>query len=96
MSAAELPLSELCLVRRHGLWDQHGESLVPTIRVLGEFLEGGQNGTVGYHYAHRPTTLDAIAYSLRAVAELFNEEIAQFASDFAKAFTQVPSVEPPH
>ena len=31
------------------------------------------NVMVGYQYTHRPASLDAIANSLRAVAELFNE-----------------------
>ena len=51
------------------------------------FNEGGQIAPAGYQYRHRLATLDATANSLRAVAELFNEEIAQF------AFKQVPSVE---
>ena len=84
----------MCLVRRHGLWEQHG-TLVPTVRVSDDFLEGGQNATVGHQCTHRLATLDTIADSLRAGAELFNEEIAQFASDFAQAFKQVPSVDSP-
>ena len=36
---------------------------------------------------------DGTANSLRAAVELFNGEIAAFASDFGKAFNQVPSVE---
>ena len=46
--SARLPFSEVSLVCRHGLWGQNGESLVPSVRVSSDFLEGGQNSTVGY------------------------------------------------
>ena len=32
-------------------------SLVPTVHVVDDLLEGGQNATVGYQYTHRPATL---------------------------------------
>ena len=79
-------------MRGHGLWNQHGEPLVPTVRVVDDVLGGGQDA-VGNQYTHRLATLFSVSHSLRAVAELFNEEIAQFDSDFAKTFRLVLSVE---
>ena len=79
-------------MRGHGLWNQHGEPLVPTVRVLDDVLGGAQDA-VGNQYTHFLATLFSVSDSLRAVAELFNEEIAQFASDFAETFRLVLSVE---
>ena len=92
-SLADLGMEQCCLVRRHGLWEQHGSAVAPTVRVLDDFLEGGQNGTVGYQYTHRPATLDTVTATLRSVGELYNEPLEMFTSDFAKAFKQVPGVE---
>ena len=92
-SLADLGLSQCCLVRRHGLWEQHGAAVAPTVRVLDDFLEGGQNGTVGYQYTHRPANLDTVTATLRTVGERYLEPLEMFTSDFAKAFKQVPGVE---
>ena len=60
------------------------------MRVLDDFLEGGQNGTVGYQLTHRPANLDTVAASMRAYGQRFSEPLEFFTSDFAKAFKQVP------
>ena len=46
---------------------------------------GGAQDAVGNSTHIVLQALFSVSDSLRAVAELFNEEIAQFASDFAKA-----------
>ena len=68
-SLDKLDMENPCLVRRHGLWEQHGNAKLPTVRVLDDVLEGGQNATVGYQFTHRPATLDNIAASMRAMSE---------------------------
>ena len=88
----KLGMANPCLVRRHGLWEQHGNAKAPSVRVLDDFLEGGQNATVGYQFTHRPATLDNVAASMRAMSEEFPEPMEFFTSDFAKAFKQVPGV----
>ena len=56
-----LNMNAPCLVRRHGIWEQHGESLQPSCRALDDFLEGNQNSTVGYQHTPRPANLDTLA-----------------------------------
>ena len=68
-SLHKLNMQNPCLVRRHGLWEQHGNAKLPTVRVLDDFLEGGQNATVGYQLTHRPAALDNLAASMRAMSE---------------------------
>ena len=89
----DVALTNPCLVRRHGLWEQHGEAMEPSVRVLDDFLEGGQNSTVGYQWTHRPANLDTITATLRSLGEQHREAIAQFTTDFTKAFKQIPGVE---
>ena len=89
----ELSVKAPCLVRRHGIWEQHGEALEPTCRVLDDFREGTQNATVGYQHTHRPANLDSLAASLRAYGTRFPEALKLFKSDFAKAFKQIPGME---
>ena len=91
-SLAQLGMPARCLVRRHGIWEQHGAATAPTVRVLDDFLEGGQNGTVGYQYTHRPANLDTMSATMRTMAEKYDEELIMFTSDFAKAFKQVPGM----
>ena len=89
---SDLNMDTPCLVRRHGIWEQHGEALEPSCRVLDDFLEGTQNSTVGYQHTHRPANLDALSASLRAIGTRFSEKLMLFTSDFAKAFKQIPGV----
>ena len=88
----KLSMANPCLVRRHGSWEQHANTKAPSVRVLDDFLEGGQNGTVGYQFTHRPATLDNVAASMRAMCERYREPNEFFTSYFAKAFKQVPGV----
>ena len=64
---AELPVAEPCLIPRHGVWEQHGGSSVPTVRVIDDMLAGGQNGTAAYSTTHRPADGDAICAHQRTV-----------------------------
>ena len=80
----KLGMANPCLVRRHGLWEQHGNAKAPSVRVLDDFLEGGKNATVGYQFTHRPATLDNVAASMRAMSEEFPETM--------EFFNQVPGV----
>ena len=77
-------MTSQCLVRGHGLWEQHGNAKAPSVRVLDDFLEGGKNATVGYQFTHRPATLDNVAASMRAMCEEFPEPM--------EFFNQVPGV----
>ena len=38
-SVEELMMEHICLVRRHDLWEQHGNARIPSVRVLDDFLE---------------------------------------------------------
>ena len=40
---SEVPFAQFCLERRHGLWEQHGESTKRSVRVFDDLLEAGQN-----------------------------------------------------
>ena len=55
-------------------------------------VAGGQNKVAGSQYTHRPTDVDSWIAQLRAVqARHPGEALQQFASDFAKAYKQVPA-----
>ena len=54
---SELPFSEMCLVRRHGLRWQHVGFPLPTVLVLDNSLEGCHNATEGYQCTSRPSSL---------------------------------------
>ena len=63
-----------------------------TARRLIDALEGGQNGSTGSQFTHRPTDLDSWATQCRMVQERFPESaLSQFPSDFKKAYKQVPA-----
>ena len=88
---SELPVTKPCLIPRHGVWEQHGGSAEPTVRVIDNMLAGGQNGTAAYSTTHRPADGDAICAQQRAVQEAYpSSATAGWTSDFAKAFKQVP------
>ena len=57
---SEVPFAQFCLERRHGLWEQHGESTKRSVRVFDDLLEAGQNESVGYQHTHRLATLDSV------------------------------------
>ena len=88
---SDLPFLAPCLVRRRGIWEQHGLAIDVTVCVLDDLLEGGQNATVGYMQSHRPATLDNLSASIRSLGTRFRVPISGFASDFAKAFKHIPN-----
>ena len=62
------------------------------MRVLDDFLQGGQNESVGYPFTHRPATLNKVSGTLRVLGETFGCNLV-FCSDFSKAFKHIPAVE---
>ena len=89
----EIPFPLFCLVRRRGLWEQHAESITPSVRVLDDFLAGGQNETVGYQYTHRLATLDSVSGTLRVLGETVGCNLMMFCSDLSKTFKQILAVD---
>ena len=65
----------------------------PSVRVLDHFLEGCQNGSVGYQFTHRPATLDAVSGPLRVFGEPLDCNLMWFCSEFSKAFKKRPAVD---
>ena len=90
---ADIPFEEYALVRRHGIWEQHGAATSRTVHVLDDMLAGSQNGSVGYQFTHRPSDIDSVANHVRAAVKRFQSELGIFTSDFKKAFKQVPNWE---
>ena len=83
----DVPFPCVRLLRRFGTWEQHGGAKNPTVRLIDDALEGGQNGATG-----RPTDLDSWATQCRMVQERFPQSaLFQFPSDFKKAYKQVPA-----
>ena len=69
-----------------------GGATVPTVRLIDDALEGGQNAATGSQYTHRPTYIDTWAAQCRAVQEKYPDSaLSQFPSDFKKAYKQVPA-----
>ena len=86
----ESPFKSVRLLRRFGTWELHGEQTVPKVRNIDDALEGGQNAASGSQHTHIPTDLDLWINQVRMAQELCpNDEIKQFASDFALACKQV-------
>ena len=68
----------------------HGGQNEPKVINIDDALEGGQNAASGSQHTHIPTNLDLWINQLRMAQELCPEqEIKQFASDFAWAYKQV-------
>ena len=85
----DVPFPTVRLLRRFGTWEQHGGAENPTVRLIDDALEGGQNGATG---SHRPTDLDSWATQCRMIKERFPQSaLSQFPSDFKKAYEQVPA-----
>ena len=91
-SFSDLPWPSFALVRRRGIWEQRACADEPSVRVLDDLLEGGQNDTVGYQYTHRPADIDAFSACARVAGEAFAVELSMFTSDFAKALRQVRQI----
>ena len=88
----DVPFPFVRLLRRFGTWEQHGGAENPTVRLIDDALEGGQNGATGSQFTHRPTDLDLWATQCRMVQERFPQSpLSQFPSDFKKAYKQVPA-----
>jgi len=90
-SIDSIPFSDPCIAPRQGIWEEHGDALSPTVRIIDDLLCGEQNSTTGTCQAHRPTDVDGLVSQTRAVAESCNGELSAWTSDFAKAFKQVPA-----
>ena len=89
-SLQDLP-SGTRLLRRFGTWEQHAGATEPTCRLIDDALAGGQNKASGSQFTHRPTDVDSWISQVRCISEHFpNDALEQFASDFAKAYKQVP------
>ena len=82
----------LAIARRAGIWEQHGGSLEPSVRVIDDLLLGEQNSTVASSTTHKPADTDAIASQARKVQECRTSggRTGGYTSDFAKAFKQIP------
>ena len=88
----DVPFPTVHLLRRCGTWEQHGGAENPTVRLIDDALEGGQNGATGSQFTHRPTDLDSWSTQCRMVQERFPQSaLSQFPSDFKKAYKQVPA-----
>ena len=91
MSPEEAGFTRFRSVRRFGIWEMHGGAEERTCRVIDDLLDGEQNSTAGSYWTHRPCDLDQWCLFLRAVSERFPTlPLSQFASDFAKAYKQIP------
>ena len=81
----DVPFPFVRLLRRFGTWEQHGGAENPTVRLIDDALEGGQNGATGSQFTHRPTDWDSWATQCRMVQERFPQSpLSQFPSDFKK------------
>ena len=85
----DVPFPIVRLLRRFGTWEQHGGAENPTVRLIDDALEGGQNGATGSQFTHRPTDFDSWATQYRMVPERFPQSaLSQFPSDFKNAYKQ--------
>ena len=81
----DVPFPFVRLLRRFGTWEQRGGAENPTVRLIDDALEGGQNGATGSQFTHRPTDLDSWATQCRMVQERFPQSpLSHFPSDFKK------------
>jgi len=81
-----------CLAPRHGIWEEHGEAVAPSVRNIDDLLFGEQNDVTGTMSSHKPTDVDALVAQVRAATVRFGcDELIGWKSDYSKAFKQVPS-----
>ena len=74
------------LLRRFGTWEQYGGAPEPTVRLIDDALEGGQNGATGSQCTRRTADLDTWATQCRMVQERFpTSALSKVPSDFKKA-----------
>jgi len=87
----DIPFEFPGIAPRCGIWECHGDAVVPDVRNIDDLLAGEQNSTAGSTHAHRPTDVDALAAQTRAVSHARpGMKLSGWASDFAKAYKQVP------
>ena len=67
LKRGDVPFPTVRLLRRFGTWEQHGGAQGPTVRLIDDALEGGQNGATGSQCTHRPTDLDSISHGARTL-----------------------------
>ena len=92
MAVEDIPLPDVALVPRHGIWEQHGEAVSPTVRCIDDMLVGEQNETVGTISSHRPTDPDALVAQVRAVRERYHAlPLSGWPCDLKSAYKQVPN-----
>ena len=91
----EIPFLLFCLVRRHGLWEQLGESITPSVRVLCwmTFLKVDRTKLWISNYTHRLATLDSVSGTLRVLGETFGCNLMMFCSDLSRAFKEILAVD---
>jgi len=51
---ADLPVASPSIAPRCGIWECHGNAVVPDVRNIDNLLLGGQNSTAGSTHSHRP------------------------------------------
>jgi len=86
------PLDDIGLVPRQGIWEAHGDAVVPTVRCIDNMLAGEQNATAGTLSAHQPTDPDALVAQVGAVREKYpGMRLLGWPSDYKKAYKQVPN-----
>ena len=92
VNLSDVPIPTVRLLRRLGTWEEHGGAQEPTVRLIDDALEGGQNGATGSQYTYRPTDLDTWATQSRMVQELVpSSALSPFPSDFKQPYNQVPT-----
>jgi hypothetical protein len=88
---ADIPFECPGIAPRCGIWECHGDAVVPDVRNIDDLLVGEQSSTAGSTHSHRPTDVDALAAQTRAVSKARpGRKLSGWASDFAKAYKQVP------
>jgi len=90
-SMEELPFTDVALVPRHGIWEQHGGAVERSCRNIDDMLVEEQNSTVGTVSSHRPTDPDGLVSQTRAIRCRFPKApLVGWPCDLEKAYKQVP------
>ena len=86
-----LPIDNVSVAARTGIWECHGDSIDPSVRNIDNLRTGKQNHTAGTTSSHRPTDADALVAQVRAITAAYpGVKILGWTSDFSKAYKQVP------
>ena len=90
-SMEAVPLQNIALVPRHGIWEQHGGATEQSCRNIDDMLVGENNDTIGTVSAHRPTDPYGLVAQVRAVRiQHFLPALLGWPCDLEKAYKQVP------